>query len=192
MSLIETLAVVLALLYLVLVIKQNVWCWAAAIASTSIYVYVFLSAGLYMESVLQVFYIAMAFYGWWQWRTGSDGQTLAITRWGVKQHALAIAGILVLTVVSGELLNRNTSAALPFVDSLTTWGSIVATYMVTRKVFENWHYWFVIDSVSIYLYLDRGLKQTAMLFAVYLVLIVIGYRAWARELHGLDLPESQG
>lgn len=178
----ETVAVIFALVYLVLVIRQNIWCWAAALISTSIYVYVFLSAKLYMESALQVFYIAMAVYGWWQWRGGATGQDLKIVRWRWQQHTVAIAAILALSLLSGALLNRYTSAALPFIDSLTTWGGIVATYMVARKVFENWHYWFVIDSVSIYLYLNRGLQQTALLFLLYLAMIVVGYLAWRKEL----------
>lgn len=178
----ETVAVIFALAYLVLVIRQNIWCWGAALVSTSIYVYVFLSAKLYMESALQVFYIVMAVYGWWQWRGGSTGHDLKIIRWRWSQHLAAIVGILALSLLSGALLNRYTAAALPFIDSLTTWGGIVATYMVARKVFENWHYWFVIDSVSVYLYLNRGLQQTALLFLLYLAMIVVGYLAWRKEL----------
>ncbi len=185
----ETLGVVFALLYLVLVIRQNIWCWAAALVSTSIYVYVFLDAKLYMESALQVFYIVMAIYGWWQWRGDDAGNSLPISRWGLPQHAIAIGTILALSLLSGLLLSRYTSAALPFIDSLTTWGGVVATYMVARKVFENWHYWFVIDSISVYLYFSRGLTQTAVLFVLYLVLVVVGYLAWRKAL--IDAPEDR-
>ncbi|MFK8016713.1 MAG: nicotinamide riboside transporter PnuC [Gammaproteobacteria bacterium] len=178
----ETVAVGFALLYLVLVIRQNIWCWPAALVSTSIYVYVFLSAQLYMESGLQIFYIAMALYGWWQWHAGKAEDALPITRWSARQHAGAVSAIVALSFLSAALLAHYTSAALPLVDSLTTWGGIVATYMVARKVFENWHYWFVIDAVSIYLYLNRDLHQTALLFVVYLVMIVVGYRAWRKAL----------
>ena len=79
------------------------------------------------------------------------------------------------------LLTRFTDAALPLLDSFTTWGSILTTWMVTRKILENWLYWLVIDSVSIYLYLDRGLHLTAMLFVAYLVIVVFGYRKWLRH-----------
>lgn len=178
----ETLAVIFALLYLVLVIRQNIWCWAAAFCSTAIYLFVFYGARLYMESALQVFYMLMAVYGWWQWRGGFSGSAEVVTRWNRRQHVMAIMTIIMLAVLSGVLLNRYTDAALPFLDSLTTFGGIVATFMVARKVFENWHYWFVIDSLSIYLYLSRGLTQTALLFALYLVLIVAGYIAWRKDL----------
>ncbi len=185
----ETIAVVFALLYLVLVIRQNIWCWGAALVSTSIYVYVFVDAGLYMESGLQVFYIVMALYGWWQWRGGASGSRAPIIQWRAGQHALALSIIVGLSILSGALLSRYTSAALPFIDSLTTWGGVVATYMVARKVFENWHYWFVIDSISIYLYLSRGLTQTAVLFVLYLVMVVVGYVAWRKALRAA--PEGK-
>ncbi|MFK7885964.1 MAG: nicotinamide riboside transporter PnuC [Gammaproteobacteria bacterium] len=179
----ETLAVVAAIAYLVLAIRQNIWCWAAALVSTSVYLYVFYAARLYMETGLQVFYIAMAFYGWYQWRQGDHGDGIAVSSWGVQQHVLALAVILSLTALSTLVLGKYTDAAMPLLDSLTTWGSVVATYMVARKVFENWHYWFVIDSLSIYLYMSRDLKQTALLFVLYLVLIVFGVRAWRKDLH---------
>jgi len=90
-------------------------------------------------------------------------------------------GRLVVTsrdAASGALLERYTDAALPYLDSFTTWGSILTTWMVTRKILENWLYWLVIDSVSIYLYLDRGLYLTAGLFVLYLIIVLFGYRKW--------------
>ena len=97
-------------------------------------------------------------------------------------HLFAIGSVLILVLISGELLTRYSNAALPFLDSLTTWGAVVATFMVTRKILENWIYWFVIDSVSIALYLNRDLFFTAALFTVYLVMIVIGYRTWRASI----------
>jgi nicotinamide mononucleotide transporter len=83
---------------------------------------------------------------------------------------------------SGYLLTGYTDAALPYLDSFTTWGAIITTWMVARKVLQNWHYWFVIDSVSVYLYMSRGLVLTALLFCVYLLLIILGYRAWRQSM----------
>ena len=184
---IETVAVVFAVVYLLLAIRQNIWCWAAALVSTALFLVVFFEARLYMEAALQVFYLGMAVYGWRQWCRGDDGAPRQVTSWSPRQHALAAGAIVTLAALSTLLLTRYTDAALPFVDSLTTWGGVVATFMVARKVFENWHYWFVIDSLSIYLYLQRGLTQTALLFALYLVLIVFGYLAWRK-----DLPAQRG
>jgi len=90
--------------------------------------------------------------------------------------------ILLLSLGSGYLLENFSDAALPYLDSFTTWGAIVTTWMVARKIIQNWHYWFIIDSVSVYLYISRGLWLTALLFMVYLVLIVIGYRQWRKSL----------
>ena len=94
----------------------------------------------------------------------------------------ALAGVLALSAVSGAWLTASTAAALPYLDSFIAWGSILTTWMVARKILENWLYWFVIDSLSIYVYLSRGLLLTAALFGVYLVLVVIGLRTWRRRL----------
>ena len=179
----EILAVVLAVAYLVLAIRQNIWCWAAAAVSTLLYLFIMYQARLYMESVLQLFYLAMAAYGWYQWRGGGDdGAELKVSTWPLRYHLAAIGLVMLLVYISGELLTRYSNAALPFLDSLTTWGAVVATYMVTRKILENWVYWFVIDAVSIWLYLSRDLYFTAVLFTAYLVMIVIGYRSWRASM----------
>jgi nicotinamide mononucleotide transporter len=86
-----------------------------------------------------------------------------------------------LTLISGYLLNSGTDAKLPYLDSFTTWASVVTTVMVARKVLENWVYWLVIDSVSIYLYIDRELYFTAILFAVYIVIIFFGWFSWSKN-----------
>jgi nicotinamide mononucleotide transporter len=177
-SIAEACAVALAVAYLILAIRQNVLCWLAAFVSSLIYLTVFYTAQLYMESALQIFYAAMAAYGYWQWtRGGTDASGLRITIWSLRQHANALTLILTASLSFGYLMSR-TDAAFPYVDSFTTVAAIVTTYMVARKVLENWLYWFVIDSVSVYVYLERGLTLTALLFVVYLVLIVIGWRRW--------------
>ncbi len=179
----EGLAVVLAVIYLALAIRQNIWCWSAAAGSTLIYVFIMYGARLYMESVLQIFYLAMAAYGWYQWRHGgASNGGLQVSTWSLRQHALAISAVLALVFISGALLSRYSDAALPHLDSLTTWGAVIATYMVARKILENWYYWFVIDAVSVGLYTNRGLYLTALLFVAYLVMIIFGYRAWRASM----------
>jgi nicotinamide mononucleotide transporter len=184
----EMLAVALAVAYLALAIRQNIWCWAAAAGSTLIYLFLMFQARLYMESGLQVFYLLMAAYGWWQWRERPEtGNELAVSTWSWQKHLTAVVTVLLLMMVSGWLLSKYSDAAMPHLDSFTTWGAVVATYMVTRKILENWIYWFVIDSVSIYLFVSRELYLTALLFAAYLVMIVVGYRSW-RESMRVDKP----
>ena len=178
----EVPAVVLAILYLVLAARENIWCWGAAFVSTAIYIYVFFDVNLFLESALQIYYLAMAVYGWYQWRQPTDqSATLPISTWSLKKHVVVIAVTGAVVVTSGYLLRENTSAALPYVDAFTTWYAVVTTYMVTRKILENWVYWFVIDSVSVYLYYSRGLYLTALLFIAYLVIIVFGYLKWKKE-----------
>ncbi|MEQ1803369.1 MAG: nicotinamide riboside transporter PnuC [Gammaproteobacteria bacterium] len=175
----ETAAVILAIAYLVLAIRENRWCWPAGIASALLYLGVFYGAGLYMEAWLQVFYAGMGVYGWWAWRPAEGGSVpLAIHRWPLRRHGAALAVIAVLTVASGSLLTRYTAAEAPWLDSFITWSAVLTTWMVARKLLENWLYWFVIDGLTLGLALERGLYPTAGLFAIYLVLVVLGWRSW--------------
>ena len=179
---IEILAAVLAVVYLLLAIRQSIGCWAAAFVSSCLYVWVLFGARLYMESVLNGFYAAMAAYGYWQWKGGAGGAVLHVHRWTWERNALGLAGVMGLAAVSGYFLRRFTPAAWPFMDSAVTWASVFATFLVARKVYENWHWWLVIDSVCLCLYFTRRLYLTTLLFALYLVMIVIGMREWRRSL----------
>jgi nicotinamide mononucleotide transporter len=179
---VEIVAAVLAVLYLLLAIRQHMGCWAAAFVSSCLYVRVLFGAHLYMEAALNAFYAGMAVYGYRQWHGAAAGAPLPVARWPWSRHALGLAGVLALSVVSSFFLRRFTPAAWPFVDSMTTWASVFATFLVARKVFENWHWWLVIDSVSAGLYFNRKLYVTMLLFALYLLMIVIGMREWRRSL----------
>jgi nicotinamide mononucleotide transporter len=181
----EALAVVLAVAYLLLAIRQNAWCWAAAAVSTSLYLFIMYDSKLYMQSLLQLYYLAMAAYGWHNWRRPqAGGGELPVTVWPLRNHVFAIGAVLLLVLISAGLLDRYSDAALPYLDAFTAWAAVVTTFMVARKVLENWLYWFVIDTVSIGLYLDRELYFTAGLFVAYLVMIVIGYRSWRASMPG--------
>jgi nicotinamide mononucleotide transporter len=177
----EVAAVFLAVSYLILAIRQNIYCWVAAFISSSLYIGLFFIERLYMESILQIFYAIMAIYGWHQWRDGIEKNLgIEINTWSLRRHAAVVVSIGGLSLLFGWGMSH-TDSVFPFVDSFTTVAAIIATYMVTRKVLENWIYWFVIDGVSIYLYFSRELYLTAFLFLVYLVLIVIGFRTWWRK-----------
>ncbi len=187
----ELVAVILGIAYLVLAMKQSIWCWYAAFGSTAIFIGLFWDVSLLMESALNVYYLIMAVYGWWLWRADKKaddkqenpqraGKTeeLPIQSWGLKQHLLAIGSVIILSIISGYLLSENTSAVLPYLDSFTTWGAVITTWMVAKKVLENWLYWIVVDSVAIFLYIDRELYLTALLMMVYVVLVIIGWFNW--------------
>lgn len=182
----ELVAVILGIAYLVLAMKQSIWCWYAAFGSTAIFIGLFWKVSLLMESALNVYYLIMAIYGWWLWRgnqkenaqNAEKTEELPIQSWGIKQHLLAIGSVIVLSCISGYLLSENTSAVLPYLDSFTTWGAVITTWMVAKKVLENWLYWIVVDCVALFLYIDRELYLTAVLMAVYVVLVIIGWFNW--------------
>ena len=178
----EILAAILAIIYLLLALKQDIRCWIAWIISSLMYLFVMLYAGLLMESALQIFYVGMGIYGWVQWDKRSNKDKLSISRWNRKQHLYAIGSLVCIAMISGFVLSNNSDAVAPYVDSFTTWGAILATFMVAKKVLENWIYWFVIDFVSVFLFLSRELYPTAVLFVIYLVIIVFGYRAWIQAM----------
>ncbi len=175
----ESVAVVLAIAYLLLVIRQNIWCWVCAALSSAIYVWLFIVARLYMESLLYAFYVGMAAYGWIIWqRGGHDDANLPIRVWSLNTHIVAVAAIIVLTLSAGWFLSNFTQAAYPYVDSMTTFAAVWATFLVARKVLENWWYWLAIDVVSIAIYWVRGLELSAVLFVIYVILIPIGMSQW--------------
>ena len=178
----EIVAAILAIAYLLLAMLQDIRCWVAWIISSLMYFFVMYSANLYMEALLQIFYIFIGLYGLYQWRFKADVKdALKITTWSVKNHLIVISALVFLTSLSGYILTIYTAAASPFVDAFTTWGAIAASYLVAKKILENWFYWFVIDFVSVFLFISRELYPTALLFIVYLVLVVIGYSAWRKS-----------
>ncbi len=177
----EIVAVAAAIAYLVLAIRQNIACWFFALLSTGIYIALFIEARLYMESVLNAFYFGMAVYGWVSWRHGGDND-LPVSQRSIGFHVVAIVAIMLVALVNGFLLDRYSDAAFPYVDSMTTWAAIWTTYLVAQKVLENWWYWLVIDVVSIFIYWNRGLELTALLFVLYVAMIPFGYLAWRKSL----------
>lgn len=178
----EALAVALGLAYLLLAVRRNLLCWACAFASTAIYLAIFARAALYMQTLLQVFYLVMAVYGFIDWRKGrSDEGEVLIRSWEPRQHLLAAAFVLVATLVNGFLLAKYTHAVATYLDSFVTWGSVVTTIMVARRVIENWLYWIVVDGVAAYLYYTQNLHATALLFVIYLGIVIRGYFTWRHE-----------
>ena len=178
-SIIETLAVIFSIIYIILTTKQNIWCWAAAGISVALYIYICFSAELFPETGLQVFYLIMAFYGYYNWT--KKEQDLQINQWSAEKHLTLIITGAIITFLIGFYFTTYTSAKMPIVDSFTTVFSVIATYMVTKKVLENWLYWIVIDVVSIYLYYSRELHLTSLLFLAYTIIAIFGYFIWLNK-----------
>ena len=179
----EVIAVVAAIAYLVFAIRQQIICWLFAAISTAIYIWLFIEAKLYMESLLNFFYLVMAGYGWTVWRSGrSEGHERPVVVWPLNTHLLAIAALGFLSILSGSLLSEFSDAAFPYIDSLTTWFAVWGTFLVARKVLENWWYWLLIDLASIFIYWSRDLQLTALLFGVYIIMIPIGLISWTKSM----------
>jgi nicotinamide mononucleotide transporter len=178
----EWVAVAFALAYLLLAVRQNPWCWACAIASAAIYLVLFARSGLVMQAALQVFYIGMAVYGWRAWRGGGAGTSLPVSRWSARRHVSGISLVLAASLVNGWIIGRGDGGWVPYVDAFVAWASVLATWLVARKVLENWLYWIVVDTVAVALYWSQGFHATAALFVLYVVIAVRGFYAWQADL----------
>lgn len=177
----EWLAVALALAYLLLAVRQNAWCWLAALISTAIFTALFWRGQLLMQSALNVYYMVMAVYGWWHWRHGGQGGAeLPVRRWPIRNHVIAVTAIALAGLVSGHLLASHSEAARPYLDAFVSWGAVVTTFMVARKVLENWAYWMVINSLAVVLFVDQAMLATAGLHVAYLLIALFGWRSWWR------------
>ncbi len=178
----ELVAVVLAVAYVILAMKKRLACWPVALASSCIYVALMIESRLYMEAALNVFYAAMAVYGYFSWRHRRDtAGAVTVEHWSIKAHLMTLAIIAVLTGINGVLLSSHTDAARPYLDSLITWSSVVTTWMVARRVVENWLYWVVIDAVAALLYFQQSRSPTGILFLFYVAISLRGYQVWMRE-----------
>ena len=185
----EMLAVFLSVTYLLLAIKQNLWCWIAAFFSTLIYSVLFFDASLLMDSALNIFYLVMAVYGWYSWKYGNikaQSEELNISTYGMAKNIKIIIVLILISLVLGYIMANYTSADFAYLDTFTTVFAVFTTYMLTKKVLENWIYWVVIDAVSIYIYIQKGFYLTAVLFAVYTVLAVAAYVKWKNEYKNLE------
>jgi nicotinamide mononucleotide transporter len=161
--------------------RQNIWCWPLGVVGVSLYLYIFFTAKLYSDTLLQIFFLAMQFYGWYHWvRGGVDHSTslAAITRLTTREWWWTVAGAAGGTAVLGTVMHRFTDAALPYPDAFVATVSVIAQFMMTRKVFDNWTLWIVVNLVSIAVYAIKALYPTVALYILNLVLCMLGYREW--------------
>ena len=177
----EFVAVVLGVSYVLLILKCNRLGWLAGAASSIIYVYLAARAHLPMQSVLQFYYVVMSVYGWRNWTRAQQQQGGGIGRWPVRNHVLALLAIALLSALTAQWLRRETHAAWPYLDSMTTWISLFATWLIARLKLENWLYWIAADSVMAYLFAAQGYPFTAALFLTYMVIAVFGFREWLHK-----------
>lgn len=175
----EGVAVVLSVAYLLLAMRQSLWCWPAAFVSTLIFAILFFDAALLMDSVLNGYYLVMAVYGWYVWKYGKTGkESLHVSSWGVSKNLTIILALGGVSLGFGYVMDTYTHADFAYLDSATTVFAVFTTYMLAQKILENWLYWVVIDAVSIYIYIEKAFYLTAALFCLYTVLAVLGFFQW--------------
>lgn len=166
MSYWEIIAALLSIFYISLAIKQNIWCWIAAFFSTLIYSILFFDATLLMSSFLNAYYLIMAIYGWYSWKIRNDykDSNLKISTLNLSVNAKIIVVLSIISIVLGYYMTNYTNASYAYLDSTITIFSLVATYMMTKKILDNWIYWIIIDSAAIYLYFKKEFYVTSILY----------------------------
>jgi nicotinamide mononucleotide transporter len=182
MNWLEPVAVATGIVSVYLSVKQNIWSWPTALVNVALYFVVFRESKLYADMGLQVIYFALSLYGWYEWLYGGANRTelkvsRANPRMAVTLAAIAVVGVAVL----GTLFARFTDAALPYVDSATSTTSLVAQWMMTRKVLENWAVWIAVDVVYVGMFIYKHLYLTSGLYAGFLALAVMGHMQWRRS-----------
>lgn len=183
----EILAVIFGIISVYLSTREHIWSWPTALVNVALYFIVFFEAKLYADMGLQVVYFALSLYGWYEWLYGGENRTeLHVSRvtrsLGLKLLLIGLASAALL----GTILARLTDASLPYLDSATTSTSLVAQWMMTRKILENWAVWVVVDVVYVGMFIFKKLYLTAGLYAVFLVLAVMGFIQWKRSLAGRE------
>ena len=179
MTAIEVIASLFGLLCVWLTVRQNIWCWPIGLVMVSLYVWIFYQAKLYSDMGLQVVYIVLQIYGWIHWlRGGPRDSDLPVTRLSGNRIAFWIIVAVACTVLLGGGMARWTDAAIPYWDATTTVLSLIAQYLLARKVLENWLFWILVDVLAIGIYAVKELYITAGLYAVFLGLATWGWLAW--------------
>jgi nicotinamide mononucleotide transporter len=176
----EAAAVLLGVLYVLLILKRQRLGWVAGGVSSAIYVYLAAGARLPMQSLLNAYYVAMAFYGWYSWTRAQQQGDARITRWPLRLHAAAVLAIVLVSLLSSHWLALETRAAWPLLDSLTAAISLLATWLVARMKLENWLYWIGADAITAFLFGAQGHPYTSALFLIYLTIATVGFFEWLR------------
>jgi nicotinamide mononucleotide transporter len=178
----EVIAAAFGVISVYLSTRQNIWSWPTAIVNVALYIVVFYQERLYGQMALQPFYLALSVYGWYQWlRGGEQHSRLRVSR--ASPRLLAVLGLLNIAAwLVLAMILRRTDAALPWTDALLTTTSLVAQWMMTRKILENWIVWIAVDIAYVPMFISQGLYATALLYAAFLVLAVMGFVEWRRTV----------
>lgn len=178
----EWLGVFTGILCVWLAAKNNIYNWPIAIISVVVYMFIFFESKLYADMGLQVYFFIMNIYGWYYWSKSKDtgGAPRPIANVGQKEILLSIIGIIVFTFLLGQLLYKNTDAALPYLDSFCTACSLVAQIFLARKIIQNWLIWIFVDIIYVGIYISKDLYATAIMYTLYVYIASVGYLDWKK------------
>jgi nicotinamide mononucleotide transporter len=185
----ELVAAGLGFLNVGLLVRRSVWNYPFGLAMVALYFFVFLQQRLYSDMLLQIFFFVVQVYGWWNWVRAK--QAAGEVQVDLMRSSARVTCLLVTALVSlvlGFLMARYTNAASPYIDASIAGMSITAQLLLAWRKLENWLLWIVTDVVAIGLYLSKDLKPTAALYAVFLVLSIIGFVDWWRKLRAQGRP----
>ena len=182
MNTLQWIAAIAGAISVYLSARENIWSWPTAIVNVGLYIIVFRRAGLYSDMGLQVVYLALSIYGWYQWLYGGANRTeLTVSRATAREWLIVTPIVLVFWIALARYTATLPGVALPSLDAGLATVSLVAQWMMTRKIIENWMLWIVADIIYVPMYVYKGLPVTAVLYAVFLVLAVVGLRSWSRS-----------
>jgi nicotinamide mononucleotide transporter len=176
-------AVTFGIVSVYLSVREHIWSWPTALVNVSLFFVLFWQAGLYSDMGLQAVYFSLSLYGWYEWLYGGQGRTALRVSTASRQVWWVVTGLgIAIWAVLGAFTARLPGASVPYADAATTSTSLVAQWMMTRKLLENWVLWVIVDVAYIALFLYKGLYLTALNYAIYLALAAAGYRTWKRSL----------
>lgn len=183
---VEVLGVITSLVYLYFSVRQIIWLWPFGIISSALFFLIFFNSKFYADMGLQVYYLGVSIYGWVYWSRGTVDQpvksTLPVRRISHQLTlVLGVVGVLVMGLIV-FILKNFTDSDVPWGDGFTTAGSIVATWMLARKILEHWLVWIVVDGVAAGLYFYKGLYPSFLLYVIYAMIAVIGFIQWRRSM----------
>ncbi|NOU61343.1 nicotinamide riboside transporter PnuC [Marinifilum caeruleilacunae] len=182
-NIVEIIGTISGLIYLYLEIKQNKWLWPVGLLTSVMYIYVFFVAKLYADMSLQFYYVFISIYGWILWSRGkSKEDELPVTRLQLKLSLKLAAASLAIYAFIAYILVNYTDDTVPYWDAFTTAFSVIATWMLARKILEQWLVWIVVNSVSLGIYIYKDLNFTAILFFFYTTMAVVGYMQWKKDM----------
>lgn len=192
---IEVIGAVTGLIYLYLEIRQNIWLWPVGIVTSAFYIYIFFASKFYADMGLQVYYLVISIYGWHHWLTGGKVQSrdeLPVTRIDWRTALILLPITAAIFAIIAFVLIRYTDSPVPLGDAFTTALSITATWMLARKIIEQWWVWVVVNLVSLGLYVYKGLYPTSVLFFFYFSMAIVGYFEWERAMGRANSTNHNG